>query len=325
LQEVTASSFLTICIEKGIFLVGSGSNGKSTFLHILRELHPRNAAVRVDKLEGQFAMSAIVNKTAIFATEMPKVLTNATQDVLKAIISRDPVQCEAKGCNPYTTVPRGTFFGSVNAWFSVSSHEHGFWRKVCAIPFSVQLAEGDKSRVPDFHRLITEDAAEMAQVLDWILAGAVRLVQRGGLPDKLPAAVEELARQNRVSSDTVAAYLEDRDVQANELVHTGKNEIYDDYREFVLVEAGKKPVAAEEFWKRVRERFPGMVFSHLTILGKKVRTASMVVENIRPIRSLMPPCSLNDTPFPDGSADGRSVPNLTGAHIPTKNLRMQAP
>lgn len=287
LQEATASSLLPMCLEKGFFLLGSGSNGKSTFLHILRALHPKNTAIRVDKLDGQFAMNSLVGKTLAIATEMPKVLTAAVQEELKKTISRDPVEVEAKGRDPYTMVPRVTLFAALNEWFTVSGHEHGFWRKVLAIPFNVRLEEGSKDRVADFHKLIIDDPAEMAQVLNWILAGAVRLIQRGGFPSELPEAVVKLAEQNRQVSDTVVAYLNDREAVECELTQTCKKAVYSDYREFVLTEAGKKPVAAEEFWKRVRERMPHLTFKHLTMSGEKVRTAGIFLEGVKVARNMI--------------------------------------
>lgn len=292
LQEATASSFLSICLEKGIFLVGSGSNGKSTFLHVLRALHPRSGAIRVDKLDGQFAMKGVVDKTALFASEMPKVLTQAVQDVLKAIISRDPVDVEAKGRDAYTTTPIATMFFNVNEWFSVSGHEHGFWRKVLAIPFNVRMGEstkdgdGTRKRITDYHKLITEDPAEMAQVLDWILAGASRLVKRGGFPDVLPKAVRELEEENRRQSDTVVAWLVDREAAtcAGGLVWWSKQAVYDDYKAFVTNEAGKRPVSANEFWKRVRDRMPDLKFSQPWVGDKKVRVVNLMVDGVKPAK-----------------------------------------
>lgn len=286
LQEATASSFLSICLEKGIFLVGSGSNGKSTFLQVLRALHPKSGAIRVDKLDGQFAMKSVVDKTALFASEMPKVLSQSVQDVLKAVISRDLVDVEGKGRDSYTTTPMATMFFNVNEWFSVSGHEHGFWRKVLAIPFNVRMGEKTSERITDYHKLITDNPEEMAQVLDWILAGASRLVKRGGFPEVMPKAVRDLEEENRRQSDTVVAYLVDREATtcSGGLVWWSKAAVYDDYKSFVTNEAGRRPVAANEFWKRVRDRMPDLKFSHPWVLDKKVRVVNLKPEGIKPVR-----------------------------------------
>ena len=113
-----------------------------------------------------------------------------------------------------------------------------------------------KKREPDFHLQITESEEEMAQMLDWVLEGALRLMERGGFSEKLPDAVLALAEQNRMESDTTMAYMADRDASYDSGVCTDKTAIYADYRQYVLEELGKKPVNAEDFWKRVREKFP---------------------------------------------------------------------
>lgn len=258
LQEAMASSVMPMCLEKAFLLLGSGSNGKSTLLHVLRAIHPKNTAVRIDKLDGQFAVAPLTGKTLYLATETPKVLSDAIQQVMKALISRDPMSAENKGKDAFTTVPRGTLFLALNAMFSVTSHEHGFWRKICMIPFNVRLAENDKDRDPDFHKKLTEDPAEMAVIIDWLLEGALRLIERGGLPEEMPDAVKALAEQTRQETDTTASYFAERMVIEEEGTWTDKNDIYDDYRNYVLDELGRKPVGAEELWKRVRERMPGI-------------------------------------------------------------------
>ncbi|HFF3758176.1 DUF5906 domain-containing protein [Stenotrophomonas forensis] len=295
LQEAVASSLMSICFEKAFFLVGSGSNGKSTFLHILRALHPRNVSLRLEKLDGTFAMAPLVGKSAYIVTETPKVLAASIQEVLKALISRDPIQVEAKRKDAYTTLPIGTLFASVNSWFTVSGHEHGFWRKVLAIPFNVRMGEkthegakgGDgKKREPDFHLQITESEEEMAQVLDWVLEGALRLMERGGFSEKLPDAVLALAEQNRMESDTTMAYMADRDASYDSGVCTDKTAIYADYRQYVLEELGKKPVNAEDFWKRVREKFPEAGIYQISHGGKKPRVAEIRIAGIKPLRDM---------------------------------------
>lgn len=258
LQEAMASSVMPMCLEKAFLLLGSGSNGKSTLLHVLRAIHPKNTAVRIDKLDGQFSVAPLTGKTLYLATETPKVLSDAIQQVMKALISRDPMSAENKGKDAYTTVPRGTLFLALNAMFSVTSHEHGFWRKICMIPFNVRLAENDKDRDPDFHKKLTEDPTEMAVIIDWLLEGALRLIERGGLPEEMPEAVKALAEQTRQETDTTASYFAERMVIEEEGTWTDKNDIYDDYRNYVLDELGRKPVGAEELWKRVRERMPGI-------------------------------------------------------------------
>ena len=283
LQEACASSLLPMTLEKGFFLCGDGSNGKSTLLHILKALHPKHVAVRVDRLGDRFAMQPLQGKTLALVAEMPRRLEPAVQDALKALISRDPQQLEAKRKDIFTFTPCATFFFAVNKFPAVSGHEHGFWRKVLAIPFDVRLPEGHADRVPDFHKLIVEDPEEMSQLLDWLLEGALRLIARGGFDKELPERVRKLAEDHRIQTDTALAYLMDREVVVSKVM-TSKAAIYDDYRKYTDHEAGKKPVSMEEFWTRTRERFPDIKDSQIWFNHAKTRAVSLLVEGIDLLR-----------------------------------------
>ncbi len=283
LQEAVASSLLPVCYEKGFFLCGSGSNGKSTLLHVLAALHPMRTAVRLEKLGGQFAIHPIANKTLITSAEIPRVLNKETQETLKQVISRDEMQAEQKGSDPYTMRPIGTYFGSCNAFPQVSSQDHGWKRKVVGIPFDVCLKEGDKSRKTDFHRLILNDPEEMGQVLNWVLEGAIRLVKQNGFSE-LPPRMVALAKEHDLLTDTVIAYMADRSMESSSEVRTCKKAIYADYVEFAKVECGRGAVSVEEFWRRVKEKHQDIQEQQLYHLKEKHRCVSLVVDNLPAIR-----------------------------------------
>lgn len=316
LQEACASSLLPMTLEKGFFLCGEGSNGKSTLLHVLKALHPKHQAVNIKGLDGRFAMQPLQGKTLALVSEMPRRITPELQDALKALISRDPQQLEAKRKDIFTFTPMATWFFAVNTFPAVSGHEHGFWRKVMGIPFDVCLKEGDPDRIPDFHKLIVDDPKEMKQVLDWLLEGALRLLKRGGFNDKMPERVVRLREQHRLQTDTVMAYLEDREVYEFKYVKTSKLEIYKDYSNYTTLEAGKKPVAAEEFWTRVRNAFPEAKYDQINFGKGKLRTVSLQVEGVKPARDETPavvpledmPRRRSTTPMPTVDVDGKPLP-----------------
>lgn len=287
-QEAVAYSLLPVCYEKGFFLCGSGSNGKSTLLHVMNTLHPLRTAIRVDKLNGQFAIHSIANQTLITSAEVPKVLSKEIQEALKQIISRDEMQAEQKGADPYSMVPIGTYFGACNSYPQVSGQEHGWKRKVVGIPFDVCLKEGDPSRVADFHRFITENAEEMRQVMNWVLEGATRLVKQGGFSE-LPQRMVELAKEHAILTDTVVAYMADRTVTCCAEVRTSKKAIYADYVEFAKVESGRGAVSVEEFWRRIKEQHADLEEQQLYHMREKIRCVSLAADNVPPVRDLRVP------------------------------------
>lgn len=240
-------------------------------------------AVRLDKLGGQFAIHPIANKTLITSAEIPKVINKETQEILKAIISRDEMPAEQKGADPYNMRPIGTYFGSCNVYPQVSGVEHGWKRKVVGIPFDVCLKEGDPARKTDFHKLILDDPDEMNQVLNWVLEGALRLVKQRGFSE-LPARMVALAKENDLMTDTVISYMADRSMESSNDVRTCKKAIYADYVQFAKVESGRGAVSVEEFWRRVKEKHQDIQEQQLYHLKEKLRCVSLVVDNVGTVR-----------------------------------------
>jgi P4 family phage/plasmid primase-like protien len=253
LQEACASTLLPCCFERAVVLVGSGANGKSTLIHLLRALHPEHASLRLDQIRGRFGLQEVAGRTLLIASETPSYLGDDIEQALKSLISRDPITVEKKNKTSRTITPRATLVIASNAPLRFTDRTYGAERKYLHIPFSVRLADNDPARIPDYHRLITDDPAEMSALLDWLLAGARRLLARGRFPDP-PAAVQQLVQEQKMQTDTVFAWLIDYDVQATSNYLTPKHDIYAHYRDAVLGGSGK-PVGDKIFWTRLREHF----------------------------------------------------------------------
>lgn len=258
LQEVCASTLLPICYEKAFVFCGTGANGKSTMLHLLRALHPNHAAFRVEQAKERFGNQALAGKSLLITSEVPVHIPDSIQQSIKALISRDPIEIECKKKDPITIIPRAALVMATNAPLRFTDRTYGNERKYLHIPFSVRLADDDPARVPDYHLRITDDAHEMAILLDWLLVGAQRLLARGRLPEQ-PDAVRELVQEQRRDTDSVFAWIEDSEVTASDQrdpceVCNDKSMVYAHYRTHSESE-GCRAVGAPEFWRRLREHF----------------------------------------------------------------------
>lgn len=280
LQEACASTLLPKCFEKALVLTGSGSNGKSTLLHLLRALHPANAALRLDQIRGRFGLQEVPGRTLLIASETPSFLGSDVEQALKAIISRDPITIEMKRKNSRTITPRATLVISANEPIRFVDRTYGSERKYLHIPFSVQLPEDSPERITDYYRWITDDPAEMTALLDWLLVGARRLLTRGRFPDP-PAAVQALVTEQKMQTDTVFAWLTDYDVQARPDYQVPKVDVYRHYRDAVLDGSGK-PVGDRVFWLRMREHFgDAFVESRPCGINGRERVANVYVPGLR--------------------------------------------
>jgi P4 family phage/plasmid primase-like protien len=234
-------------------LSGSGSNGKSTFLHLLRRIHPFNTSLRLQNASDRFGFQNIAGKTLIIASEVPDFIGKDAEQNLKSLISRDPIEVERKKRDSISIVPRASLFLALNEALKFTDYTYGNERKYQTIPFLVRMPKDSPDRVRDYHKLITDNPAEMAVVLDWILEGAARIQKQGGF-SKLPASVDTYTKTSRLLTDNVAAFLHENEARHDADAWTPKMAIYARYKDYCL-ERTLKPVSEPSFWTRVRETY----------------------------------------------------------------------
>lgn len=288
-QEAFSMALLSACYEKAVWMYGTGENGKSIMLHILRSLAGRSGYTAFSParlVRNEFGTNQLIAKKIAICAEAPKMLTSEMQEVLKGQISRDPTPAEYKGKDAFTFIPTATLFFAINHHSILPDHEHGWHRKNVALPFLNRVSK--EAKISGLDRLITDTPAEMIQVIDWMLIGGVRLTERGRFlsDDELPLAVRDLAQAQRLVSDPVAAWINDATPCVDHAVLTGKQEIYDNFIQHAK-DAGRQPVAANSFWLRVAEHFRDQnldtVGVHKQINGmKKRRFVPLLIEEIKP-------------------------------------------
>ena len=283
-QEAFASTLLPMCFEKAIVLHGDGSNGKSTALHLLKAFHPNTAALRLSQISTQFGLVQLAGATLATVSEAPTRLEAGTQDLLKALISRDPQPLERKRKDAYTFQPQATLVFAQNSFLKGTDFSYGFRRKFLILPFTVCLPENSSERILDFHLTITQNPGEMAQVLDWLLAGALRLIERGGFGE-MPEAVQALSAEQSSETDTIYAFLTDRNAAVDASVKTLRPQVFAAYRAH-CEEGNRKPVSGTDFWKRVRAQFPdanlGDASQIRTTNGLRERWVHLRVDGVAP-------------------------------------------
>lgn len=282
-QEALATVLIDRCFEKSIWLYGPGENGKSVMLHILRAVMGRStAAVNLRRLvRNEFGTNGLIGCRLAVVSEVPRSLSPEMQDTLKALVSQDPITIEKKGADQFTFVPKATWVLAANHAPAVSQHEHGFHRKVLTLPFMKRVPA--EKKIQDFHELITKDPREMAQVIDWLLAGAQRLIQRGNFPEA-PGAVEKLAEDQRLQTDPVYAFLADRFVTVEPRVRTSKQKVYDAFVDWCAEQGREKwALAAPTFWAQLRAHMPELADDERHTQGKRERFVQLAVQGVDPL------------------------------------------
>lgn len=167
------------------FLVGRGSNGKSTFLRVLQQLLPGYTAtvgldtLARDRFAGSRLLHAVVN---LVGDQSGEYLKDTAQ--IKQLTGQDPVHAERKFRDAYTAYPKITNWFAMNAMPRTDDISHGWLRRLLIIPFPNRFAAGgwDESQLwtPSARSTWLRLAAE----------GYARLCSRPGFDWSAPGVAE---------------------------------------------------------------------------------------------------------------------------------------
>lgn len=230
--------------QKAQLWLGSGANGKGVLANIVQKLHGNTAAIRLDALDG-FSLSVLLGASLIYVDEVPKARIN--EQILKSLIAGEKIQIDRKYETPLSTHIRGKWLVLGNHLPTITDHSIGFWRRWDIIPFSVTIKESERDPLLADNIIRTE----MPGVLNWALAGLLRLQKRGAFEVPLPLAMQSILSDAKRETSSVQAWFEENDIVASHSLQSKKDEIYEHYREWSS-RNGMASMASPRFWQTIR-------------------------------------------------------------------------
>ncbi len=194
--------------EQILFLCyGTGANGKSTFLDVLRYVlgpYAYNLPFSAFELESRSQipneLAALVGKRFVTAIETNES-AQLNESRIKTLTGSDPITARFLFHEFFTFNPTGKVWLAFNHKPRVSDDSPGFWRRVRLIPFTQQFGEGQRD--PE---LMEKLKAEASGILNWAIEGAL-MWQRQGL--KTPEVVAQASDTYREESDPLKEFLEE--------------------------------------------------------------------------------------------------------------------
>lgn len=224
LQKAVGYSLTGDVREQCLFFCwGSGQNGKSTFLEVIRELmgdygqQAEFSTFLARKGEGpRNDLARMRGVRFVSAVEAPgdKQFDEA---VLKQLTGGDTITARRLYEEYFEFVPTHKLFLAANHKPHVSEQTEAFWRRIRLIPFTVYIAPEKRDR--DIKKKLV---AEMSGIFNWALEGCL-LWQQEGLSE--PAAVKKATKAYRDEEDLIGEFL-DVSCILNEKAWTPTSEVY---------------------------------------------------------------------------------------------------
>ena len=205
------------------FLYGTGNNGKSTFLDIVREIcgdyatniQPETIMVRPN---GGGASSDVARlKGARFVTSVePNEGMKVNEGLLKQLTGDDIVTARKLYAEEFEFKPEFKLWMATNHKPIIRGTDTGIWRRIRMIPFTVHIPPDRVDR-----GLKDKLLGELEGIFAWAIEG-VRLYNQLGL--QMPAAVAAAVEAYRAEMDVISSFIAacciveaGRQVRANDL------------------------------------------------------------------------------------------------------------
>lgn len=191
------------------FLFGTGRNGKSTFIDIIREIFGDYAAniqpetIMIKRSGGSAINSDIARlKGARLVTSAePNEGVRINEGLLKQLTGEDVVTARKLYGDEFEFKPEFKLWMSTNHKPIIRGTDIGIWRRIHLIPFTVQIPENKVDK-----RLKYKLEAELTGIFRWAVDGCL-LYQQEGL--KMPRAVLDAVKEYRREMDVISAFIED--------------------------------------------------------------------------------------------------------------------
>lgn len=211
-------------LQRAFMFVGSGSNGKSTLLNVLRNMLGRDvtsAHTLQDLSENRFTAANLEGKMANICTELPTKRI-AYSGLFKALTGEDMVSAERKFIQQSVHFENtAKLIFSTNQLPHVNDMTAAFWRRwiVITLPNSF----------PVNHELFPSLLAELPGILNYALVGYYRLKEQKAFSNA--ETMNDVMEQWKQSSDSVYAFVA-QCLESKPNAFVTKEDMYNAYCDF---------------------------------------------------------------------------------------------
>ena len=191
------------------FLYGTGQNGKSTFLDIIREimggyaLNIQPETIMIKSTPNSISSDIARLKGARFVTSVePNEGARLNEGFIKQLTGDDTVTARKLYCEEFEFKPEFKLWIATNHKPLLKGTDTGLWRRIHMIPFTVQIPDDKVDK-----NLKSKLLKELPEILRWCLEGCL-LWQEDGL--NMPKAVRDGVNDYRREMDVLSEFIEDR-------------------------------------------------------------------------------------------------------------------
>lgn len=228
-QRAVGYSMTASTVEQCVFFLhGSGSNGKSTFLSIIREMmgdytvniQPETIMVK-NSPGGANSDIARLKSARLVTTVEPNEGARLNEGLLKQLSGEDPVTARRLYGDEFEFIPQFKLWMATNHRPLIRGTDDGIWRRIKMIPFTAQIPDEKKDK-----HLAGKLRRELPGIFNWAIDGC-RKYQESGLQE--PRSVRGSTMEYRKDMDAIQQFIDECCEQSGECPAVSLYSAYSDW------------------------------------------------------------------------------------------------
>ena len=254
-------------LGKAFILTGEKSNGKSTYLKMVKNvLGDKNiSALDLKELGDRFSTAMMFNKLANIGDDIGDDFLQGSQvAIFKKVVTGEMIKAERKGLDPFEFTPYTKLLFSANDIPRMRDKTGAVLRRLEIIPFNASFTKDD----PDFDskivdKLTSQDASE------YLVNIAVKALQRVRTMDEFTKSerVEKEREEYRIENNPILGFI--AEVGKDDIVNESTTDVYKRYQVY-CADASMQPLSKAIFSKQINREL-NLETATKRINGKVIR------------------------------------------------------
>ena len=245
-------------------LTGDGSNGKSSFLKIIRKLVGSNNTASLDlkELDHRFKTAELFGKLVNIGDDIDKAYIKSTS-VLKKLATGEALNVERKGKDPFDFSNYAKLIFSANEMPRINDYSDGLGRRLQIVPFKAKFTPQDDDYDPFITDKLLSDES-MYYVLNLALNALKRLLKNKKFTKS--KAIEREMEKYQEENNPIISFVNNDDPEIERAV---VGDLYLQYKAY-CGENGYQAVSNISFSRQIRQLY-GYVSKQQRIDGENKR------------------------------------------------------
>lgn len=266
LEELVGSCLYrenTLESGKAFILTGTKSNGKSTFLNMLKTMlgEKNYSSLDLKKLDDRFSTVMLFGKLANIGDDISDEFKEDAS-VFKKIVTGETIDAEQKGQPKFKFNPYCQLIFSTNVMPRIKDRTGAVQRRLMMIPFNANFKKTDSGYNPQIYKQL-QCQESMEYLIKLGIEGLKRVLNNKSYTSS-SKVIKEMEDYEQTNNPILAFIAEGIKIE-NEPVQ----KVYEEYQGFLINNGLGRPLAKNEFSKQL-QRHTGLTTKQLG--SKKINT-----------------------------------------------------